>query len=457
MTLIPFFLYLALLLFLGFRAHRKNPSSEEFLLSNRSLSIPAFVATLVTTWYGGILGVGEFVFSYGVSAWVVFGLPYYFFALLFAWFLAPKIRASNTVSIPDMLYDSYDKKTGFLGSAFLLIMTSPAPYILMLAVLLQEIFHFSFAVSVFSGAVFSVIYVFWGGFRSVVQTDKLQFILMFAGFAILLYYLWNGPLDISDLPAHLDAGHRSLSGGLPWQQIAVWFLIASWTFIDPGFHQRCAAAKTPQVARKGILISIAFWFVFDMLTLISGLYAFALYPHIQPLEAYPYLAQQLLPPLWRGLFFTGLLAIIMSTIDSYTFLSALTFGRDMIWRFKSKTTLNKNIRWGLALTAVISIALIFALPSVIKMWYNLGSLFIPPLLLPLLSAYFPKWRLSASRTLFIMASSFLLSLIWLLTGIWNGNPQAPQYWLGIEPFFPGLMWSVLFYLAVLRRELIIKN
>ncbi len=451
MTLIPFFLYLALLLFLGFRSRRAHASTEEFLLSSRSLSIPAFVATLVTTWYGGILGVGEFVFNYGISAWVVFGLPYYFFALLFAWFLAPKIRSSNTVSIPDMLYDSYGDKAGLLGSAFLLIMTSPAPYILMLAVLLQQLFHFSFAISVFTGALFSVIYVFWGGFRSVVQTDKLQFVLMFTGFVLLVFYLWDGPLALTDLPAHLDAGHRSLSGGLPWQQIVVWFLIASWTFIDPGFHQRCAAAKTPQIARKGILISIAFWFVFDMLTLISGLYAFALYPHIQPLNAYPFLAQHLLPPVWRGLFFTGLLAIIMSTIDSYTFLSALTFGRDMIWRFKKDTVLNKNIRWGLGLTALISIGMIFAMPSVVKMWYNLGSLFIPPLLFPLLSAYFPKMQLSASRTFFIMSSAFLLSLVWLLTGLWNGTADAPRFLFGIEPFFPGLVWSGLVYIVFRKR------
>jgi SSS family solute:Na+ symporter len=344
-----------------------------------------------------------------------------------------------------MLYDSYVKKLALLGSDFLLVITSTAPYILMLAVLLQQIFHFSFVLSVITGTLFSIIYVFWGGFRSVVQTDKLQFVLMFAGFAVLFYYLLHGSPALTDLPNHLDAGHRSLSGGLPWQQIVVWFLIASWTFIDPGFHQRCAAAKTPQIARKGILISIAFWFVFDMLTLVSGLYGFALYPDIQPLNAYPYLAQQLLPPIWRGLFFTGLLAIIMSTIDSYTFLSALTFGRDMVWRIKNKTALNINIRRGLGLTAIISITLIFALPSVIRMWYNLGSLFIPPLLLPLLSAYFPSWRLSASRTFFIMISAFSLSLIWLLSGIWNGSPETPQFWFGAEPFFPGLVWSGLFY------------
>jgi len=445
MQFLPFVLYVILLLFLGFSARRKNASAEEFLLSNRSLTIPAFVATLVTTWYGGILGVGEFVFNYGISAWIVFALPYYLFALLFAWFLAPKIRESNSYSIPDKLYEAYGKKSGLLGSAFLLFMTSPAPYILMLAVLMQQIFHFAFLTSVLIGTLFSMLYVFWGGFRSVVQTDKLQFILMFGGFIILFYYLLNNTIAISDLPDHLDSLHKSLSGGLPWQQIAVWFLIASWTFIDPGFHQRCAAAKSPRVARNGIIISIGFWFVFDMLTVISGLYAFVLYPGIQPLNAYPHLAEQLLPPLWQGLFLTGLLAIIMSTIDSYSFLSALTFGRDIVWRMNKHSILNRMVRWGLLLTAIISVGLIFLIPSVIKMWYNLGSLFIPPLLLPLLSAYFPKWRLSANATFMSMISGFALSLIWLLAGFINGSAELPHYWLGVEPFFPGLIWSVGIY------------
>ena len=300
MPLLPFALYLALLLYLGWKARRKNAGQEEYLLSGRSLSIPAFTATLVTTWYGGILGIGEFVYNSGVSVWIVFGLPYYIFALLFAIFWAPKIRKANTFSIPDMLYQSYNKKTGFLGSFFLLFMTSPAPYILMLAVLLQQIFDLSFWLSVLLGTFFSAIYVFWGGFRSVVQTDKLQFLLMFGGFIILFAFLLQSPLSLSQLPDQLDSAHKSLSGNLPWQQIVVWFLIASWTFIDPGFHQRCAAAKTPQIARRGIFISIGFWFIFDMLTMVTGLYAFVLFPQIDPLTIYPKLARHFYRPFYRA-------------------------------------------------------------------------------------------------------------------------------------------------------------
>jgi len=153
---LPFVLYMILLLFLGFRSYRQNANREEYLLGNRSLSVPALVATIVTTWYGGILGVGEFVYLNGISAWIVFGLPYYLFAALFAIFLAPRIRLAKVYSIPDILQKKYGKRSGILGSVFILIMTSPAPYILMVGVLLQQLFNFSFITSILIATVSSI-------------------------------------------------------------------------------------------------------------------------------------------------------------------------------------------------------------------------------------------------------------------------------------------------------------
>ncbi len=449
--LLPFLIYIILLFYIGFKSRRRQAGQDEFLLSGRSLSVPAFVATLVTTWYGGILGIGEFVYQYGISVWFVFGLPYYFFALLFAIFLASRVRSAENYSIPDMLYRDYGKPAGLLGSAFILFMTSPAPYILMLGILLKQIFGLDFLTSIIAGTIISVVYVYWGGFRSVVATDKLQFLFMFSGFLVLFYYVLTSPLSLADLPDKLDAQHKQVTGGLSLQELAVWFLIASWTFIDPGFHQRCAAAKTPRVARKGIFISILFWFVFDMLTMLCGLYAFALLPDINPLMAYPELADHLMPGFFKGLFFAGLLAIIMSTIDSFTFLSALTFGRDIVRQFSSgpdsDERINRFVRIGLIFTALIAIALIIALPSVIELWYNLGSLFIPPLLLPLLATYFQGMQISRKKTFVVMLLSFLITLISFLWGQFNLKEGTPGYILGIEPFFPGFLTSIILYVA----------
>ena len=61
-------LYFAAVVFVGFRAARRAGNHiDEYLVAGRSLTLPVFVATLVSTWYGGILGVGEFSYRYGVA------------------------------------------------------------------------------------------------------------------------------------------------------------------------------------------------------------------------------------------------------------------------------------------------------------------------------------------------------------------------------------------------------
>ena len=70
---------------IGLRASRSREAGDaiDFLLAGRSLTLPVFVMTLVSTWYGGILGVGEFSYRYGISNWVIQGVPYYVFAAVF--------------------------------------------------------------------------------------------------------------------------------------------------------------------------------------------------------------------------------------------------------------------------------------------------------------------------------------------------------------------------------------
>ncbi len=246
--------YLLLLIIIGYRAAKRTDKTnqDDFLLGSRSLSLPAFIATLVTSWYGGILGIGEFTYLYGVSTWIVFGLPYYIFAGVFAILIAGKVRAAGRFTIADIFYERHDRRVGFLAGIFLLFMTTPAPYILMVALLLELILGWSFIICLIVGTVFSVFYVYFGGFRSVVQTDKLQFVLIFSGFFIFLLFLIDQYGGIQFITSNLSQDHLSPTGGNSVQYIMVWFFLASWTFIDPGFHQRCSAAKSLQTARQGI-------------------------------------------------------------------------------------------------------------------------------------------------------------------------------------------------------------
>ncbi|TMQ71901.1 MAG: sodium:solute symporter family protein, partial [Candidatus Eisenbacteria bacterium] len=84
--------YFAFLAAVWWRGFGKRATTLDYLVAGRRVTLPAFVATLVATWYGGILGVGEYTWRYGISNWLVFGVPYYVGALLFALCFARRAR-----------------------------------------------------------------------------------------------------------------------------------------------------------------------------------------------------------------------------------------------------------------------------------------------------------------------------------------------------------------------------
>lgn len=452
-------LYFLSVIYIGFRAASKGGGTDEdFLLAGRSLTLPVFIMTLVSTWYGGILGVGEFSYRYGISNWVIQGVPYYLFAAVFAIFMAKKIRASNLYSIPDKLEAAYDKRTAVLGSVLTFILMTPAPYILMLSILLQMIFGWSTAVSLAVTGVVAISYLYWGGFRADIQTDILEFILMFLGFSIILPFSFIKFGGTEFLTTNLPPLHMTWHGGNSFSFIMVWFFIALWTLVDPAFHQRCYAAKDGATARKGILISIIFWFIFDFMTATAGLYARAALPGLSdPVMAFPMLAEIALPPVAKGIFFVGMLATIMSTLNTLAFVSAQTLGRDIFLRVRgvmraapeasaSRSGRERGLtRIGLIITFLLSVGLAVLLPSVIQLWYTIGTVTVPGLIVPLVASYFRSLRIGRTSAFLSMLFGWMASLGWWIAGYANGLPG--NYPFGIEPMYPGLFVSVLIWAA----------
>ncbi|MCI0708081.1 MAG: sodium:solute symporter family protein [Ignavibacteriae bacterium] len=462
-------LYFAAVVYVGFRASRKQKSdTNEFLLAGRTLTLPMFVATLVSTWYGGILGVGEFSYKFGISNWIVLGVPYYIFALVFALVLAKRIRATNLHTIPDKLEASYDRRTALLGSVLTFILVSPAAYVLMLGILVQLVFGLDLFTSVLLTTFLTVCYLYAGGFRSDVWANTFEFVMMFLGFAMILPFAYAkfGGLDF--ISSNVPSFHLTWHGGNSWQYVTVWFFIALWTLVDPAFHQRCYAAKDGKTAQRGIFISILFWFCFDFMTSTAGLYARAALPELdKPLFAYPMLAEITLPTFAKGLFYIGMLATIMSSLSSLMFISATTIGKDIVGRIKPGwgfsqsdafgTTpelagrehsslpdiINRWTRIGLVISSVFAIAFALLLPSVVNIWYAIGTCIIPGLLVPVMASYFERLRIPASYAFWAMLLGWLTSTGSLIFGVLNSVHGAPLYFYHIEPMYPGLVVSLI--------------
>jgi len=445
--------YALFLLWVVFRLFRRPVEGEaDYLVAGRRLTLPGFVASLVTTWYGGILGVGEYGWSHGISSWLVFGVPYYLYAAIFALVIARRARATCALSPCDQLERAWGRPAALIGAATLFVMTAPAAYVLMLGVLVQLATGWPLWVGVVLGTALSVSYVFRGGLHAVVATDKVQFVLMFLAFLVLVPVCVVKYGGLGWLRANLPADHFNATGGLGWQAILVWYAIAAATLVEPAFYQRCYAAVDERTARTGILVSMGFWVVFDLLTTAAGLYARAVVPDLaEPVAAFPRLAAAALPGVWQGLFTVGLLATIMSTVDSYAFLAAVTLGRDLLRRRKlpagallgGEDVANlRSVRWGLVATAVLAVGLALWSGSVVALWKVLGTLGTPVLLLPLLLAHLGRGTADVRGRRRVAVGMVLAGVAaggWLLAG-------RGEAFLGVEAIFVGLVVSAGFVL-----------
>jgi len=439
--------FFALLLLIGFISSKKTKStSEDYLLSGRKVGLFLFVLISVSTWYGGIIGVGEFTYRYGLVSWFTQGFPYYFFAFLFAIFFAKKIRAASLFTIPEKLTEVYGKKVGLISAIVVFILVSPAPYLLMSANLISLVFDTNIFISLLIGIILSGSYLIKGGFRSNIYADAFQFFVMFIGFILIFVVCLISFGGIDFLQQNLPSSHLKITGDASPTFLIVWFLIALWTFADPGFHQRAYAARTGNVARNGILISIIFFALFDFLTTSTGLFARALIPNLdQPVNAFPLLAEKILSPGLKGIFYAAMFATIISTLNSFLFLSATTIGRDFIFKIIKNPKEEKVKTYtviGILISGAISIIIAYSIPSVVEIWYTIGSLFIPGIILPVISAYYPRIRISSGFILLEIVTAIVISSVWYLL---RNEFTTVILFQSLEPMIVGLFVSVIIH------------
>ncbi|SVE51872.1 uncharacterized protein METZ01_LOCUS504726, partial [marine metagenome] len=136
-----------------------------------------------------------------------------------------------------------------------------------------------------------------------------------------------------------------------------------------------------------------------------------------------------------------------STVDSFSFISAFTIGRDLT----TLLNLNQNdidilryTRWGLLITALLSIILAMYFESAVDIWYTVGSFVVPTLLFPLIAGLY---RIKVKYSLLLMIMPMIVSISWHLYGL--AHPSANGYsgyiW-DLDPMYPGVILSgILFY------------
>jgi solute:Na+ symporter, SSS family len=423
---------------------QEQAGTLELLLMGRRLTLPLFVATLVATWYGGIFGVTTLSFEKGIYNFLTQGVFWYLSYVIFALVLVKKIRQQNVVSLAELAGRLFGPKAEKLTALLNVLNLLPLAYTISLGLFLQALFGGELLPNTLIGVTIVTLYSLWGGFRAVVFSDVIQFFFMILAVFMVVVAAWDQIGSPWILLERLPPGHLDWSGGEPLSVIFVWGFIALSTLVDPNFYQRCLAAKNERVAKRGILVSIVVWFFFDLCTTLGALYARVALPEANPQNAYLQFGVNILPAGFKGLLLAGILATILSTLDSYLFNAATCVSYDLVQDKRRFKTWHHHV-------ALVSVSLFSILAgtlfqgNVIEVWKTLGSFSAACLLFPIMTAYFFPRKISERRFCIAVVSGCIGIVSWRilhhLYGIFT-----------IDPFYIGLVLTTVPLLPDILRK-----
>jgi solute:Na+ symporter, SSS family len=254
-------------------------------------------------------------------------------------------------------------------------------------------------ISILAIITFTALYSTTGGLRSVVATDVMQFSLAIIGttvYAIVIVREIEGLGAITASIVELygaDTASRMLSFAPTGGEFLLPFLIIiglQWFFQmysdGTGYlAQRSMACQTDRDARiAAVIFSWMQIFLRSLIWLVIGVGLLIVYPFVAgtPVDErftasreilFVTGIQELLPPGFRGLMLTALLAALASTIDTHLNWGASYWSNDVYKRLISNRLLNRDpSRKELVLVARLSNILILTIALVIMA--NLGSI-----------------------------------------------------------------------------------
>ncbi len=370
---------------------KKQASSQNFLetiLMSRSLTLPFFVASLVTTWYGGIIAVSANSFEQGFLQFFSQGFFWYLAYLFFVFVLAPKINLQETLSLPHLVSKIFGHKTAKISAFLSFIDAIPIVYLTSLAILVQIIFGGNLYIISLALGFFIVCYSIYGGFRALMYVDIVQFVLINIGLLLVMvfsFYTYGNPFNLV-LPPH----YFTVSGTEGYLSLFSWALVALSVIIDPAFHHRIYAVGNLKTTQKSILICIFFWVFFDLSITFIGLYAKSLLPEIHPNESFLTYSLQVVPQGLRGFVLAGVLATILSAVDTHLFVAANTISEYFFNSFiKHKV---KRHYFSLFFVAFLAASIGFFFKNQIIFIFKLkGALTTGCFLIPMLfGSFYPK-------------------------------------------------------------------
>ncbi len=412
-------IYMLTLFVMALFSARRIHSIEDYAVSGRNYPAWVIYATLCATFVGGgfTMGNAEKVHVYGV----VFMLAITAISLreiLVSYFIAPHMwRFKTAISVGDIMKDAYGMPAKIMTGLFAGIVCAGIIGIQLRA--MGYIFEVFFGIDQTLGILIScsmvIFYVTLGGFKAVVWTDVLQFTILVIALplaAMLVVYKAGGPAaviaaippDRFDLFIHYSP--------LAFLSVVAYFLLGE--ALAPPYIQRLLAGNTKEVQRAALwagLTALPLGFVVGVMALAT----LALNPASLSHQVIPYIVATALPIGIAGFVMAAMLAVIMSSADSFLNAAAVNLVHDVSKPLTANRLTNKQELWlTQGFTLVIGIlSFIFAISfeNLFDSILMIFGLWAPVVLVPIIAAI-RGFRGNLMIFLTTAGSGLLTSLLW---------------------------------------------
>ena len=440
--------YIATLVLITAKA-RRTRLLEDFTVASRDMPRALVFATLSATYIGPAytLGIAGSAAERGY-VWYLIALMVPLQTILVGKWIAPRLREySQCHSVGHVMGEIYGTParwvTGilsFLFNAFVVGLIARA-----FGEVVGAFTGIPAETVIIVGTLPVIFYAAWGGVKTVILTDAIQFTVLAVSIPAVIFY--SGYLfDYQSLVSQVPEIHFTWHGGYPPAEL--WGLIISFFFGEillPPYCVRALAARDPKQAGDGFVAAGLFGFPWMFVVVTIGVIGGASLNGVTGDTVFLETMKMYLPAGLLGLVLAGIFGIIMSSQDSCLHSASVAFSVDIYQLVRpdaSDETLLKFSQYAVAVIGVIAIAFALLVSGLVQALLIVYTMWAPTVVAPLVIGLLWKDAPKASGLAAIAAGA-------AAAAVWEWGMDNPY---GVPSLVAGLVANQLAFWTVAYRR-----
>ena len=409
---------------------KRNDNVEDFFFAGRQLPFWALSVTFIASWWGAgsALSTADLAFEEGIAAYWYYGVPVLISSFLLI-LLSKVIRSSSELTQGGMMRKRYNLVVARALSVMIAISMTISASSQMVGIgdFFGTYLGLQYEHAVYMGTLIVLIYSVFGGFRGVVVTDVIQFVLLLLSALIVFFvaYTEAGGWDAIAERAATKGNESYLNffDGLTKYGAYVLTFGFGWS-IQANVWQRIVATRNTSDARKMATMSFLAYIPLYLIVILTGMAGYVLYDQLPQGGIVAALVNDYMPPVMGAFTFVGISAAIMSTMDSLINTGAMSLTLDMgLFNDDPK----KQLRFSQVSTLLVTAVALFIslrIRSILTISWIASDIIITGILVPLLAGFFWKRGTSKGALVSMFAgASFCFYNLAILLGV-----DLPHFW-----------------------------